>query len=134
MLAEMIRRYDEGGFSRGDPATYRAPAGTFLVAYVDDRPAGCGGLIRVDASLAEVKRMFVRPAYQRRGIGRAVLSAIEARASELGFRELRLETGVRQPEALGLYRSSGWSEIPCYPPYAGATLSVCFGKSLGEVS
>jgi GNAT superfamily N-acetyltransferase len=131
MLAEMDRRYGEGHFGVVDPATYRAPAGAFLVAYLDEEPAGCGGLIRVDDSVGEVKRMFVRQAYLRRGIGRAILSAVEARARELGYRELRLETGVRQPEAIGLYRSSGWSAIPCYPPYADDALSVCFGKSLG---
>jgi putative acetyltransferase len=129
----MIRRYGEG-FGAVDPASYRAPAGTFVVAYLEDELAGCGGLIRVDAGLAEVKRMFVRPAHLRRGVGRALLTAIEARARRLGYRELRLETGIRQPEAIGLYRSAGWSAIPCYPPYADDALSVCFGKSLEEPS
>jgi putative acetyltransferase len=69
----------------------------------------------------------------RRGIGRAILATIETRAKELGYLELRLETGTRQPEAIGLYQSSGWSAIPCFPPYADDPLSVCFGKSLVDV-
>jgi GNAT superfamily N-acetyltransferase len=80
MLTEMNRRYGEGDFGSVDPATYRAPAGAFLVAYLDEEPAGCGGLIQVDARLGEVKRMFVRTTYLRRGIGRAILAAIEAGA------------------------------------------------------
>jgi GNAT superfamily N-acetyltransferase len=134
MLTEMNRRYGPGDLAFVDPATFRAPVGAFVVAYLDEEPAGCGGLIQVDARLAEVKRMFVRAIYLRRGIGRAILAAIEARAKDLGYHELRLETGTRQPEAIGLYRSSGWSAIPCFPPYADDPLSVCFVKSLVDVS
>lgn len=133
MLTEMNRRYGPSASGTVDPDTFRAPVGAFLVAHLDDQPAGCGGLIRVDAGLAEVKRMFVRTTYLRRGIGGAILAALEARARELGYRDLRLETGTRQPEAIGLYRSSGWSAIPCFAPYADDPLSVCFGKSVVDV-
>jgi GNAT superfamily N-acetyltransferase len=107
------------------------PAGAFVVAWVEGRPAGCGGVRRLDDGTAEVKRMYVAPDARRSGVARAVLSALEDRARLLGYRMVRLETGVRQPEAIALYRSSGYREIPCYGQYAGDELSRCFEKELG---
>ena len=59
-----------------------------------------------------------------------MLGALEDQARSLGYRRVRLETGVHQHEALGLYRSSGFAEIPRYGPYVDDELSVCFEKSL----
>ena len=65
-----------------------------------------------------------------RGLGRRVLVELEAEARRLGYASLVLETGDRQPEALGLYVSAGYTRIPCYPPYDSRALSLCFEKRL----
>ncbi|HEY8523999.1 MAG TPA: GNAT family N-acetyltransferase [Acidimicrobiales bacterium] len=109
------------------------PAGTFLVAWLDREPVGCGAvrpMITGEPGVAEVKRMYTAPSARRRGVSRAVLTALEDAARRLGYRRLQLETGVRQPEAIALYESAGWHRIPAYGQYAADPLSVCFAKDL----
>jgi len=72
----------------------------------------------------------VTPDNRGAGLSRRMLGALEEEARRLGYRRVRLETGFRQHEALGLYRSSGFEEIPRYGPYADDELSVCFEKPL----
>ena len=90
----------------------------------------CGGLCRYDAEAAEIRRMYVLPERRGGGLSRRMLEALEAEARKVGYSRVRLETGVRQHEALGLYRSSGFEEIPRYGPYVDDELSVCFEKAL----
>ncbi len=90
----------------------------------------CGALRRLGPELAEIKRMYVVPEYRRRALGRRILEELEARAAALGYESLRLETGERQPAAIGLYRSFGYVQIPCYNEYAYDPHSVCFQKRL----
>ncbi|HLX21255.1 MAG TPA: GNAT family N-acetyltransferase [Gaiellaceae bacterium] len=107
------------------------PAGVFLVVRDDDGVAiACGGVTRFANARGELKRMYVVPAYRGRGLGRRLLVELEAEARRLGYASLVLETGDRQPEALGLYASSGYERIPCYPPYDSRALSLCFEKRL----
>jgi GNAT superfamily N-acetyltransferase len=107
------------------------PDGVFLVLREDDgRAIGCGGIARFDAARGEVKRMYVVPEARGRGLGRRLLEELEAQARELGYTSVVLETGDRQPEALGLYASAGFERIPCYPPYDSRALSLCFEKRL----
>jgi len=107
------------------------PDGVFLVLREDDgRAIGCGGIARFDAVRGEVKRMYVVPEARGRGLGRRLLEELEAQARELGYTSVVLETGDRQPEALGLYASAGFERIPCYPPYDSRALSLCFEKRL----
>jgi GNAT superfamily N-acetyltransferase len=75
--------------------------------------------------------MYVVPEARGRGLGRRLLEELEAAARGLGYTSLVLETGDRQPEALGLYASAGFERIPCYPPYDSRELSLCFEKRLG---
>ena len=84
----------------------------------------------LEAGVAEVKRMFVADGARKRGIGRAILGALELAAIGLGYRVARLETGIRQPEAIGLYESAGYRRIDCYGRYASNELSVCYEKEL----
>ncbi|MGW2095301.1 GNAT family N-acetyltransferase [Promicromonospora sukumoe] len=77
----------------------------------------------------EVKRMFVRPSHRRRGLAAGVLAVVEQSAVDRGIGVLRLQTGVRQPEAVALYEREGWTRIDPYPPYP-AESSICFEKHL----
>src|SRR5579862_2640187 len=107
------------------------PDGVFLVIRDDSGVAvACGGVARFDEARGELKRMYVIPELRGRGLGRRILVELEAEARRLGYRSLVLETGDRQPEALGLYASTGYERIPCYPPYDSRTLSLCFEKRL----
>ena len=110
---------------------FEPPDGVFLVTRIDGRAVGCGGVCRFDETRAELKRMYVEPGSRGLGIGRRLLEALEAEARSLGYVAVVLETGDRQPEALGLYTSAGYERIPCYEPYASRELSLCFEKSLG---
>lgn len=90
----------------------------------------CGGLCRYDAETGEIRRMYVVPEHRGRGLSRQLLGALEGEASGLGYERVRLETGVRQHEAIGLYRSAGFEPIERYGPYVDDELSVCFEKRL----
>ena len=114
-----------------EAAMFVEPDGVFLVVRDDDGAAvACGGIARFDAERAELKRMYVAPADRGRGLGRRILVELEDAARRLGYTAVVLETGDRQPEALGLYESSGYARIPCYPPYDSRALSLCFEKRL----
>jgi putative acetyltransferase len=105
--------------------------GTFLVVYREGTPVGCGALRLLDAETAELKRMYVSPTVRGRGLGRRLVTALEAEARALGVRRLVLETGVRQAAALALYRATGFHPIPLYGEYClSPETSVCLGKDL----
>ena len=101
----------------------------FFVARDGSGPLGCGALRIVDG-YGEVKRMFVDPAARRRRLGRAILERIEGEAQREGLRLMRLETGIRQPEALALYRRAGYAERGPFGEYAVDPLSVYMEKAL----
>ena len=114
-----------------ESAMFVAPDGVFLVIRDDDgRAVGCGGVCRFDRTHGELKRMYVVPDARGRGLGRRLLIELETHARALGYDAVVLETGDRQPEAIGLYRSTGYERIPCYPPYDSRALSLCFEKRL----
>ncbi len=91
---------------------------------------GCGAVRRIEARTGEIKRMYVSPDARGRGIGRAVLAALEAEARTLGIARLVLETGLRQGEALALYEGAGFSRIPPFGEYVNSPLSLCMAKDL----
>ncbi|HXU83726.1 MAG TPA: GNAT family N-acetyltransferase [Polyangia bacterium] len=130
--AELGGRYPEAGANhfRLDPDEVAPGRGTFLVAYEGDQPVGCGAFRRLDGETAEIKRMFVVPERRGRGLGGAVLAALEGEARAHGIVRLVLETGVRQPDAIALYRRFGFRDIPAFGEYIGSALSVCMGKDL----
>jgi GNAT superfamily N-acetyltransferase len=110
---------------------FQPPDGVFLVVRDDEgRAVACGGIARFDESRGELKRMYVVPERRGHGLGRRLLTELESEARRLGYGVVVLETGDLQPEALGLYRSSGYEPIPCYPPYDSRALSLCFEKRL----
>jgi GNAT superfamily N-acetyltransferase len=97
-----------------EPQEFQPPSGAFLVVYADDEPIGCGGFKRLDTQTAEIKRMYVAPEARNRGLGKRILERLEAGARTAGYMFVRLDTGDKQPEALRLYRSAGYREIPDY--------------------
>lgn len=105
------------------------PRGTFVVAHLDGVAVACGAIRPLpggDPAIAEVKRMYTAPEARGRGTARAVLRRLVAVAAELGYRQVVLETGTRQPEAMALYRSEGWVPLAPYGQYCGEHLSRCF--------
>jgi putative acetyltransferase len=114
-----------GSFTPDDVTVARS---AFLVARLDGVPVGCGALRPLDLNVAEVKRMFVAPEARRKGVGRRVLAHLEQLANEFGYRSMRLETGVRQPEAIALYEAHGFYRIPAFGKYVGNPISICFEK------
>jgi aspartate racemase len=95
-------------------AELRPPSGSFLIARLDGRAIGCGAVRKLDETTAEIKRMWIDPAVRGRGVGRRLLAALESAAARLGCRLVRLDTSSHLPEAFGLYRSTGYSEILPY--------------------
>lgn len=104
--------------------------GILLVARDDGRAVGCGAIRLIDAITAEVKRMYVEPNERGKGVGRAVLASLQSAAAQLGARRLVLETGTHSPDALGLYRRAGFTQIDCWGEYANSPTSVCLEKTL----
>ena len=112
------------------PADVRDHRFVFLVAHADDAAIGCGAVRELEPGVGEVKRMFVHSTWRRKGVARQLLAALETEARTLGYKALRIETGVGQPEAIGLYRSTGYADIPPFGEYIGNPASVCFEKPL----
>ncbi|MCP2260930.1 Acetyltransferase (GNAT) family protein [Streptoalloteichus tenebrarius] len=134
---EYVRRYGEGDITPVDPADFSPPRGLFLVAYVDGVPVACGGWRAHDGDEedfvdgdAELKRMYVVEAARGRGLARAVLAELERTAMAAGRRRLVLETGTRQPEAIALYTSSGYTPTAKFGVYKNESGSRCFAKTL----
>jgi putative acetyltransferase len=129
MCSELSARYGTppSPFSAADTS---APRTTFLVVRHGSEPVGCGALRRLDDDTAELKRMYVAAAARRRGIARRLLAELERCAVQFGYRAIRLETGLQQPEAIALYESGGYTRIPAFGSYVGNPISVCFEKLL----
>lgn len=103
--------------------------GTFLIARDGGLAVGCGAIRLLDATSAEVKRMYVEPGQRGKGVGWAVLAALEAAARQLGVERLVLETGIHQYAAIALYQRAGFIQMDCWGEYASSPTSICFEKS-----
>lgn len=101
-----------------------------IVAYDGNTPVGCGAFKELDATTVEVKRMYVNESFRNKGIATKVLLALEEWAHELGYTRCILETGIRQPDAIALYKKNGYRLIENFGQYAGVNTSVCFEKDL----
>lgn len=124
---------DDGGVgwrAEVTAADVTAPDGAFLVAWLDGEPAGCGGLKRLDAETAEIKRMFTAVTARRRGVARALVRGLVDAARDLGYERVWLETGTEQPEAISLYESEGFAAIPPYGRYRDDPRSRCYEMAL----
>ena len=101
-----------------------------VVAYENDNPTGCGALKEYTSKTMEIKRMYTSPESRGKGIATKILAELEIWAAELSIEKCILETGKRQPEAIGLYKKNGYKIIPNYSQYAEIENSVCFEKEL----
>jgi len=116
---ELNRRYghsdDEHHLHNDELA---GPRGTFLVARLEGHPAGGVGLRAIaepERGLGEIKRLWVRPDLRRGGVAAQLMEAVQDRARALGYRQLYLETGRAQPEALAFYPATGWRQVDVFP-------------------
>jgi GNAT superfamily N-acetyltransferase len=128
--AEYIERY--GGIDRTpvDATEFEPPSGAFLLGWLESDPVACGAYRLHEPNVAEIKRMYVRKAWRRRGIARELLAELESRAAAAGYGRIVLETGLAQPEALALYASAGWEPIESYGYYRKSEHNRCFAKTL----
>ncbi|SFB10793.1 Acetyltransferase (GNAT) family protein [Poseidonocella pacifica] len=112
---ELARRFDQGfevHLSRDPEATTMIPpTGAFFVAMSGETPLGCAAL-KGQESWGEVKRVWVSPTARGMGLARRLMTAVEEAARQIGLPVLRLDTNEALPEAIALYRNSGWHEIP----------------------
>lgn len=110
----------------------RPPHAHFVGLWEGERLMAIGGVKRManDGEYGEIKRVFVDPAYRGRGLSRLIMAALEGHLRERGVGLARLETGIHQPEALGLYRALGYVERKPFGGYAADPLSVFMEKPL----
>jgi putative acetyltransferase len=101
----------------------------FFSVRASDRLVGCGALLWRE-TYGELKRFYISEAYRGRGFGRKLLEVVEKHARYRGCRILRLETGILQPAAITLYRSTGFNEITCFSGYVPDPLSIFLEKTL----
>jgi GNAT superfamily N-acetyltransferase len=98
----------------GPPPDLTPPGGVLLLARVDGEPAGLGGVRHLEAEVAEVKSMYVAPAFRGRGLARRILAELEEIARRHGCRATRLDTSDYLTDAVHLYRAAGYREVPAY--------------------
>ena len=134
--AEYVQRYGGRDDTPLEQAMFEPPAGSFFVGYLLGEAVATGAWRRTDvpafgaAAVAEIKRMYVVPHARGAGVARRMLAHLESTAAAAGFDALVLETGLRQPEAMALYESSGYVPVPGFGYYRDMPLSRCYGKPL----
>jgi ribosomal protein S18 acetylase RimI-like enzyme len=111
-----------------DGAEFAPPVCAFLVVEGAGETVAGGALRRLADGIGEIKRMWTAPAHRGRGHARRILAGLEEIAAWYGYGALRLETGIQQAAAIGLYRSSGYREITPYGRYRDDPRCVCFEK------
>jgi putative acetyltransferase len=104
----------------------------FFITWYEGKLAGCGGIKIFGTDYGEVKRMFVRPEFRGKGLGKAMLRHLADYARDNGAGLLRLETGIYEVEAIGLYERFGFARRAPFGEYFEDPLSVYFEKSIEE--
>jgi len=101
-----------------------------VVAYEKDKPVSCGAIKEYSSDTMEIKRMYTLPESRGKGIATKVLDELEKWTTELSYKKCILETGKKQPEAIGLYKKNGYKIIPNYGQYVEIENSLCFEKEI----
>ncbi len=113
------------------PEELSAGANRFFAVKVDGKLMGCGGFRVVGRDYAEIKRIFVDPSARGLGLAKALLSRLESESRLLGLSEMKLETGISQPEAIGLFERCGYAQCPAFGDYPkGDAYSYFMQKTL----
>ena len=99
-----------------------------IVLYENDKAIACGAMKIFSSDSMEIKRMYTVPEARGKGMAAKVLMQLETWANELGYQKCVLETGKKQPEAVSLYKKSGYIQTPNYGQYVGVENSLCFEK------
>src|SRR5919198_760007 len=134
-FAELDRRsdtgFDPGAGISAEPHELRPPAGAMLVAYLRSEPVGCGAVKHHPGAASEIKRMWVAEHARGLGIAKRMLAELEAQAIASGARAARLETNRALTEAIALYRSAGYVEVPAFndEPFAHHWFEKAFTRS-----
>jgi putative acetyltransferase len=113
-----------------DPYNKIVSLNTVVVAYLKDEAVGCGCFKKYNPSTVEMKRVYVKPSVRGKGIAKQIMADLELWAMQLGYKKAILETGINQPEAIGLYERLGYKRIPNFDQYANMPSSVCMEKLL----
>ncbi|GMA51250.1 N-acetyltransferase [Alicyclobacillus contaminans] len=125
LTLELAALYEETDGSAGfRPEDVEVPRSAFIVARIDGYPVGCGALRPLDETTVEVKRMYTRPAFRRKGVAKAILAEMDRLALAFRYTRIKLQTGPKQPEAAALYERVGyrrterfsgdWDEVLAY--------------------
>lgn len=114
-----------------DISQLEKPGVHFLVARRDAEIVGCASLVEAGDGTAEIKRMFVDPEARGLKLGKRLMEALEQLGRDNNLKAIRLETGISQPEAIGLYRACGYNEIAPFGDYKPDPLSLFMEKQLG---
>lgn len=102
------------------------------VAYIEGTPAACGCWRAFDPVTAEIKRMYVRPAYRRQGIAGKIVAALEQHAAASGCHRAVLETGAEMPDAIAFYEKQGYRLVPNYGDFVDDEICVCMEKQISD--
>jgi ribosomal protein S18 acetylase RimI-like enzyme len=119
---ELLKQYDK--HNKVDYINY------MIVAYKENVPVACGAFKRLNADSAELKRIFVVMEHRRQGLAKLIVSKLEELARNKGFKYALLETGIKQYEAIALYKNNGFEVIENFEPYIGNVNSICMRKAL----
>ncbi|KJS82354.1 GNAT family N-acetyltransferase [Desulfosporosinus sp. BICA1-9] len=101
-----------------------------VIIYRDKIPVACGSFKEQDSHSVELKRIFVVNDQRGQGLAKLIVSKLEEIAKSRGYKYAVLETGIKQHEAINLYKSCGYYTIANYEPYTENTNSICMKKNL----
>lgn len=104
-----------------------------VIAYINNKPVGCGAFKFFEKNSVEIKRMFTSEKHRGKGIASLILNKLEKWASELNYDSCILETGIRQIEAVEFYKKNGYTIISNYGQYKGVENSICFEKNIEKL-